>query len=67
MSFPASTDMMVDLPTPCGPITPTTRKSVWSWSICQQNYSLKLLSSQENSVFNFLYKLSCRDPSQLSC
>jgi hypothetical protein len=26
--FPASKDKIVDLPTPCPPITPTTRKSV---------------------------------------
>ena len=29
-SAPASSDMMVDLPAPCKPTTPMTRKSVWS-------------------------------------
>lgn len=32
--FPANKDKMVDLPTPCPPITPMTRKSVWSTNIC---------------------------------
>ena len=30
---PPRTERRVDLPTPCGPMTPTTKKSVWSRSI----------------------------------
>ncbi len=35
--FPLSNDIIVDLPTPCFPIMPTTKKSVWSCKNFKRN------------------------------
>ena len=34
--FPVSNDITVDLPEPCSPMTPITKKSLWSCKVCNE-------------------------------
>ena len=53
---PASSDITVDLPTPCFPSTPATRKSDWSIRCCRET-NPQTLKSHDCHVTKYL-----RDP-----